>query len=125
MAFHAGQLRHRVAIQRRQYLQDSAGDPIQNPDTGELRLEWVTYATVWADVHYSSAREFVAAGAQLSEAAGWVVLRWFSGFLASDRMVHLKTDGDVVLNPKGRLPDADSGREYYTIPFGEGASEGQ
>lgn len=120
----SGQLRHRVEIQRQQYLQDSAGDPIQNQETGELRLEWVTYASAWADVHYSSAREFVAAGAKLSEAAGWVVIRWRSDFLPSDRLVHKKTDGDVVLSPKGRLPDVDSGREYMTIPFGEGATEG-
>lgn len=130
MAFRTGKLRHRVRIERQTFLQDSAGDPIQDEETGTLRFEWTPVLAagaggeVWANVDYLSAREFTASGANLSAAAARVEIRWFSGLLASDRFVHLKTDGNVILNPQGVLPDLDSGREYITIPVGVGANDG-
>lgn len=121
MAFHAGNLRHRVTIERYTFLQDSAGDPIQDPVTGELRREWTTMATVWAEIAPLSAREFIASGASTSEVSARITLRWQSTFLPTDRIVH----NGKVYNPRGILPDVDSGREYVTIPVSEGTNEGQ
>jgi SPP1 family predicted phage head-tail adaptor len=121
MAFNAGNLRHRVVIERQTYLQDSAGDPIQDPVTGELRREWTTLTTVWADIAPLSAREFIASGATVSELSARITIRWFTGLLPTDRFNH----SGVIYNPKGILPDLDSGREYITIPVGTGANDGQ
>jgi len=121
MTLAAGKLRHRVELQRFEYLQDSAGDPIQDPDTGELRREWVTYATVFAAIEPLSAREFVASGASVSEMMARLTLRWRSDFLPSDRV----NDHGKIYNPRGVLTDVDSGREYMTIPVSQGANEGE
>lgn len=120
MSLSAGKLRHRVEVQRLEYEQDSAGDPIQNEESGELRQEWVTHATVWADISPLSAREFIASGASASEVSVRITLRWQSSFKASDRIVH----NGKVYNIRGILSDVDSGRDYVTLPCSEGVNPG-
>ncbi len=118
-SFKAGSLRHRVTVERLQYEQDSAGDPIQDPVSGELRREWIVLATVWADIAPLSAREFISAGASVSEMSARITLRWQSQFLPSDRIVH----NGKVYKIRGILPDLDSGQEFVTLPCSEGVSD--
>lgn len=121
MAFHAGQLRHRVTVERLTYEADSAGDPIQNPETGELRREWTNVATVWASIAPLSAREFIQSGMSVNDVSARITLRWQSDFLPTDRIVH----NGVVYQIKGILPDMDSGREYVTLPCSQGLNDGE
>jgi len=119
MTLKAGSLRHRVTVERYTYEADSAGDPIQNPETGELRREWTVLATVWANIAPLSAREFIQSGMNVSDVSARITLRWQSTFLPTDRIVHNGT----VYQIKGILPDLDSGREYVTLPCATGASQ--
>lgn len=108
----AGKLRHRVALQQKMQTQD--------PATGELLDDWVTFATVWASVEPLSAREFIAAQAGQSEITARVVLRYRDGITAEMRLVH---QGQIY-NIHGVLPDPVSGRHYLTLPVSMGVNDG-
>lgn len=121
MTLAAGKLRHRVRLERFDFVQDSAGDPIQDPDTGELRREWQLIALVWAAIEPLSAREFIQSGASQSQVSARITLRYRSDLKATQRIVH----GGKVYNPAGILPDKESGLEYVTVPVSEGTNEGE
>lgn len=102
----AGRLRHRVTIQVPQHTQD--------PQTGEMVTTWASFAeNIAAAIEPVSVREFVAAQAVQSRIEVRIVIRYRSGLNAAMRLVG--SDG-TIYNPQGFLPDADSGREYLTIP---------
>lgn len=109
----AGLLRHRVEIQRPDYVQDQ--------ETGEMIKTWVT---VWAKVPCSieplSAREFIAASATQSAVSARIVIRYRAGVDATMRILHL----DKIYNIEGVLADKESGRDYLTLPCSEGVSDG-
>lgn len=104
----AGQLRHRVTLQRNAVTQD--------PDTGEMVSGWQDVAQVWAAILPSSGREFIAAAAAQSEVQGKIVIRFRGDVDASMRVVH----GGKYFNVLAVLPDADSGREHLTLMTSEG-----
>lgn len=103
----AGNLRHRIALQRKQQT--------QNPQTGAMVTTWVTEATVPAAVEPLSAREFIAAQAVQSDVSVRIRVRYRPGITAAMRLLH---DGKVY-NITGVLADKDSGREYLTLPCSE------
>lgn len=109
----AGKLRHRITIQQPGLYQD--------PQTGEMISGW---ATVWdkvpASVEPLSAREFIAAQAGQSEVTARIVIRYREGVLPTMRILHRGT----VYNIQGVLADADSGREYITMPVSAGVNDG-
>jgi SPP1 family predicted phage head-tail adaptor len=121
MSLAAGKLRHRVRLERYGFEQDSAGDPIQDPVSGELRREWQLIALVWAEFVPLSARDFIQSGASQSQVSARITLRHRSDLKATQRIVH----NGKVYNPAGILPDPVSGLEYVTIPVTEGVNEGE
>jgi SPP1 family predicted phage head-tail adaptor len=121
MTLAAGRLRHWVSLQRFGFVMDSAGDPVQDPDTGELRREWTELAACWAAIEPSSAREFNASQVGQSEVTGKIVIRYRPDILPTDRIVH----NGKVYNPAGILADKESGLEYITVPVSEGVGVGE
>ena len=103
----AGNLRHRVTLQRKQQT--------QNPQTGAMVTTWVTEATVPAAVEPLSAREFIAAQAVQSDVSVRIRVRYRPGITSAMRLLH---DGKVY-GITGVLADKDSGREYLTLPCAE------
>lgn len=102
----AGRLRHRVTIEAPQHTQD--------PQTGEIVTTWAPFAeNIAAAIEPVSVREFVAAQAVQSRIQVRIVIRHRGGLVAGMRIVG--SDG-TIYHPQGFLPDADSGREYFTIP---------
>lgn len=104
----AGELRHRVQLQHKVTGQD--------PDTGEQVVTYVTYATPWADMHYQSAREFMAASAEQSEVRGYCRMRYRDDIEPSDRIVFRGKWFGIL----GVMPDNESGIEHVTTPYSEG-----
>lgn len=104
----AGDLRHRVTIQR----------PVttQNTSTGALTFGWAEVKTVWASIQPLSTRELLAAQASQSKVSGRIVIRALSGIDSTMRILH----GGKVYNIEGVLPDKDSGLEYLTLVVSEG-----
>lgn len=102
----AGRLRHRVTIEAPQHTQD--------PQTGEIVTTWASFASnVAAAIEPVSVREFVAAQAVQSRIEVRIVIRYRSGLTPNMRLVG--PDG-TIYQPQGFLPDANSGREYLSIP---------
>ncbi len=125
MSIEAGCLRHRIRIERKDYLYDSNGLPIQDPETGETPQHWTEFKTVWADIQPLSAREFIQSAAIQSQITARIVIRHLDGLDASMRLVHLrKGRTSVIYNPAGFLADKESGLEYLTIPVSQGVNEG-
>lgn len=121
----AGKLRHRVRIEKYDYVRDSHGDVIQDPYSGAVSQEWVEIAEVWAAVEPLSAREFVQSQSMQSQVSARIVIRHRDDLDASMRLVHVrKNRPDVIYNPAGFLADKDSGLEYLTIPVSAGVNEG-
>lgn len=126
MSLEAGRLRHEVRIERLDYMRDSNGDAIQDPDSGEVSTEWVEVATIRAAIEPLSAREFNQSAATQSQVTARIVIRHRDDIDAACRIVHLRTGrADVIYNIHGILPDLDSGLEYITMPVSSGVSEGQ
>ena len=121
MTLAAGRLRHWVSLQRFGFVMDSAGDAVQDPDTGELRREWTELAAMWAAIEPSSAREFNASQVGQSEVTGKIVIRYRPDILPTDRIVHNGRAYQLF----GILPDLDSGIEYLTLPCGTGLNTGE
>lgn len=116
MPIDAGLLRHRVTIQDFQSLLDTDGDVIQDPNTGNVPKEWVTVAEVWAAIEPMSAREFVAAQAQMSKVTTRITIRRNAAVSAGMRLLH----NGMIYNIEGVLADKDSGLEYQTLPCSQG-----
>lgn len=108
----AGELRHRITLQRKGQVQD--------PNTGAMIDTWATVATVWAGIEYLSVREFIAARTGQVEISARITIRYRTGIDATMRAVR----GDQIFNIHGVLPDNGSGREYLTLPVSEGANDG-
>lgn len=126
MALDSGKLRHRVRIERLDYLRDSQGDVIQDPNTGETSQAWVEVAEVWAAIEPVSGREFIQSAATQSKVDARIVIRQRDDVDASMRLVHVRLGRpDVIYNPHGFLEDKDSGLEYMTAPCARGVGEGQ
>lgn len=122
----SGKLRHRVRIERLEYLTDSNGDVVQDSATGATSQEWTEVATVWAAIEPLSAREFVQSQATQSQVVARITIRFRSGLDPAMRLIHIRTGlPDVIYNPAGFLTDKDSGQEYVTIPVTAGVGEGQ
>lgn len=121
MSLKAGRLRHRVQIQEYVAQTDTAGDVIQDPQTGEVAKTWTTVATVWAAIEPLSAREFIQSAASQTEISARITIRYRAGLTADMRLLH----GAKIYNPKGFLADPDSGLEYMTIPCSQGVNLGE
>ena len=80
----AGQLDQRVVIERRTGATNDWGEPL--PDS------WLPIVTTWAAVEPLVGREYIAAGALLSEVTARISLRYRPGITAADRVIH---DGKV------------------------------
>lgn len=126
MSLEAGRLRHRVRIERFDYLRDSNGDAVQDPNTGEIARDWVEVATVWAAIEPLSAREFIQSQATQSQVTTRIVIRQRDDVDAGCRLIHVRSGReDVIYNPAGVLADPDSGLEYQTLPCSQGVNQGE
>jgi len=101
----AGRLKHRVVIE--------APTRTQNPTTGEVMTTWAAIASVFASIEPLSAKDFIAAQTLKSKINTRIVIRYRSGLNTAMRLVG--PDG-TIYTPAGFLPDADTGREYLTVP---------
>lgn len=120
----AGSLRHRVRIEKRDYVPDSNGDPTQDPLTGEVPQVWTLVKEVWAAIEPVSAREFIQSQAVQSQITARIVIRFLDGLDASMRIVHVrKNRPNVIYNPAAFLADKGSGLDYLTIPCSTGVIE--
>ena len=76
----AGKLDQRVTVERLQGGVDELGQPL--PDT------WAPLFTCWAAVTPLVGREYIAAGALLSEVTARIRMRYRPGITAADRVIH-------------------------------------
>lgn len=120
MTLAAGRLRHWILLQRLDYVRDSNGDIIQDPNTGATEQEWVDVDNVWAAKEPLSAREFIASQAIQSQVSEKFVIRYRSDVNATWRVVYR----GKIYNIEGILSDKDSGFEYLTLPVSEGVNNG-
>ncbi|MET1069990.1 MAG: phage head closure protein [Pseudomonas prosekii] len=110
----AGKLRHRIEIQHKIILRD--------PSTGDfLDPAWVEFATVWAGIEDSSARDLVAAKAAKSQATGRMVIRYRPGVLPTMRVIYR---GEIYSIEGPPLADKVSGLEYLTLLVSKGVKDG-
>lgn len=108
----AGKLRHRVKIQTSVNAQD--------PVTGGISPVWQDTASVWAEVYFLSAREFIAAQAGQSEVTARITIRYRTDISAKCRIIFR----GKIFNIEGVLPDPNSGLEYFTLPCSQGVNDG-
>lgn len=107
----AGKLRHRIALQR--------ADSVQDPQTGEIVKHWRTVDNVWAEVVPLSAREYLAARATQSETEARVVIRYRADVDSRMRLIHR---GEVYVID-GVLADKSSGIQYLTLLVSKGVQD--
>lgn len=108
----AGDLIHRITIERPRYT--------QNDLTGERTVRWLNFASeVPARVIPLSAREFIAAQATQSKVTAKIVLRYREGLNATMRVLHRGS----IYNIEGVLADNKSGLEWITLPVSSGVIE--
>lgn len=101
----AGKLRHLIRIEERRRDQD--------PETGAMVGTWGTVAGVYAAIEPLSARDFIAAQMAQSRISVRITIRHRHGLNTTMRLVG--PDG-TVYTPLAFLHDADTGREYLTVP---------
>lgn len=106
----AGKLRHRLSLQRNEFVQD--------PVTGELKEGWTEYGKAWASVEPLSARDLIAAQGVQSKVTARMVIRYRTDIDPAHRIVHR----GKVYRIEGILPDKDSGLEYLTILVSAGTT---
>lgn len=111
MSLAAGKLRHRIVLESPSYVQD--------PNTGEQLLTWVSEGSVWAEIAPLSAREFIAAQANQSQVTARITIRYRSDILPTWRALHR----GKVYSIHGVLADQVSGLEYITLPCSQGVSD--
>ncbi len=75
----AGDLRHRVTIQRPTYQTDARGN---------RRKTWVNVATCWASMTDVSGRDFYAAQTYQAQDIVTFGIRWFGGISTECRILH-------------------------------------
>ena len=76
----AGQLKHRITLQRPTGAQDAWGTP--------EAAGWEDVALVWADFRYQSGSESIRAGADVSIVRASVRIRWRAGIDAGMRVLY-------------------------------------
>jgi SPP1 family predicted phage head-tail adaptor len=108
----AGELRHRVELQRQVFTQD--------PVTGEMTPDWLEVAKLYASIEPLSARDFLAASAAQSKISARIVIRYRAGIDPTMRIVYR----DKIYNIEGVLADPKSGLDYLTLPCSEGVNNG-
>lgn len=108
----AGDLRHRITLQRPEYTQDDI--------TGEMIPSWVEVAKIWASVEPVSVNQFVSAATNQSKVSARIVIRYRKGIDPTMRILHR----DKIYNIEGVLADKVSGLEYLTLPCSEGVNDG-
>lgn len=108
----AGDLRHRITLQRPEYTQDDI--------TGEMTPSWVEVAKIWASVEPVSVNQFVSAATNQSKVSARIVIRYRKGIDPTMRILHR----DKIYNIEGVLADKVSGLEYLTLPCSEGVNDG-
>ncbi|HGO5393639.1 TPA: phage head closure protein [Klebsiella michiganensis] len=108
----AGKLRYRITLQARMQVQD--------PVSGAVETTWADISTLWAEVAPLSAREFIAAQATQNEITTRITIRFRTGVTPKHRILYR----GKIYNIEGVLPDANSGREYLTLPCSEGVNDG-
>ena len=102
----AGRLRHRVKIE--------APTQTQDPTTGKITTTWQTVVeNLPAAIEPLSARDLIAAQSLQSKVSVRIVIRYRPGLTPNMRIIG--SDG-TVYKPVAFLPDAESGREYLTVP---------
>lgn len=107
---YAGQLRHRITIQRNAVTQD--------PKTGAMVNGWADVATVWARVEMSRAARLVAASAAQSEVRGAITIRWRDDVDAACRVLWR----GQVYRVLGITPDSESAREALELQVSGGVA---
>lgn len=130
MSIKAGELRHRVRIDR----------PVltQNATTGETTHVWTTIGTTWAKVAPVSGREFLAAQANQSQINAKITVRatggginWDAYFMGDNapatwRAVHMMNgQAGKIYEIHAILPDNESGLEWLTLMCAAGVNDGQ
>jgi len=75
----AGQLDQRISVERLVEGYDELGQPINT---------WLPIVQTWAHVQPLVGREYIAAGALLSEVTARVRMRYRPGITAADRVIH-------------------------------------
>lgn len=125
MSLEAGDLRHRVRIERLDFYYDSNDLAVQDPVTGETPKHWIEFKSVWASIKPLSAREFIQSAAMQSQVMARITIRNIDGLDPAMRIVHLrKGRPNVIYNTAGFLSDAETGLEYITIPVSAGVNDG-
>lgn len=103
-ALAAGALRHRIAIERQ--------DHLQNGDTGEITPTWTEIAaSVPAAVEPLSGREYIAANQKGSKVSARITVRHRLDLNTAMRIRH----GAALYRIHAILPDNRSGREWLTL----------
>ena len=110
----SGKLRHRLSLQEQGQTQD--------PNTGQLVVEWQEVAKLWASVEPLKVREFIAAKTHQSQVSARIVIRAQDGINASQRLVDTRTG--AIYNIEGVLRDPKSGHHWMTLPVSEGVNDG-
>lgn len=88
----AGQLRHRLALQRY--------EETQNPNTGAITKAWVNVTLLWAKVEGIQGREFIQSSAEQAATTWRITTR----YIRIEPAMRLKS-GDTIFNIKAVLPN--------------------
>lgn len=104
----AGKLRHRLQFETPDFQQDA--------NTGAMTPAWTLVTTLWGTIEPLSGRDFIAAQAAQSNVVARMVIRYNTLITAGMRV----TNNGKYYMVEAVLPDADSGREYMTLPVSEG-----
>lgn len=122
MGLAAGELNRRVRIEALLPLLDSNGDPIQDPETGEVANDWQLIANgeVWAKIAPMSVRNYLAAQQMQSDVSTIITIRFRDDIAQTMRIVHKST----IYNIRGVLTDPKSGIEYLSLPCASGTNAG-
>lgn len=107
----AGRLRHQVVIEQQVTALTSSG---------EQETNWVTFATVWAEIAPLSARESMLSEQVQSKVSVRITIRSLDGVIASMRVVQ----GSTVYNVEGVIRDPQSGVEWMTLACSTGLNNG-
>lgn len=107
----AGQLQHRIEIQRPVSTQD--------PESGAVETTWELWKRAWAKIENLSVRDSIAAQAVQSEVTARIVIRHLDGMLPTMRIIHR----GKIYSIRGVFPDNKSGLEYLTLPVSEGVRD--
>lgn len=120
MPLNVGEMRHVVTVQEATHARD--------PVTGEVTVTWsdvANAADLPAAIKPSSVRQFLESRADQAEITERIIIRYLSGLTANMRLVGVCTCHDgVIFNPRGMLPDNETGVEYITIPCDRGVNQG-